>query len=230
MTNHNVPKTDIYPRNNINLYKNTFSETDWTNSHINNILWIEKNKWSRKKIPILKELKYNSLEELEKILKNDFDLVIDIQKIIDPKTNKILAEIFKLKETKTFSLVWEIFKSKYVDKNFIWENHLYNVVEKWAKWKWYWKLMFSLYLEYAKLTDNTLIIPDLEYTNIASMINLYEKFWYKVKYQINWKKNKKETLTEENKKLIKKEILSYKNWNLEQKLPFSVVLEKNDNF
>lgn len=120
-------------------------------------------------------------------------------------------------------LIWEIKISWYKDWSFERDIHLYNVVEEEYRWKWFWKILFSLYSKLSE-ENSDFILPYEEYTNVVSMIKLYENFWYEVKHKVvRWNYLK---LEDSDIKEIEKIIKDYKNWLKEEKLWYTIVLEK----
>lgn len=175
------------------------------------------------------------IQEKENINNNITEILNNLSEAFYTKVEKIKAILWidtvikdnKLSLYKNNDFIWEIFISKYIDWDFKRDIHLYNVIEDKYKWKWYWKIMFELYTSLSE-ENNNFILPEEEYTNVVSMINLYKKFWYIPKYKIiNWMDYFIEldiTDFEEMEKIIS----NYKEWYKEQKLWYTVVLEKEE--
>ncbi len=172
------------------------------------------------------------------IWKNNFDiedilnLWLNFKELLEKfsKEKNIYANInfnkniFSIFNKSNNSLIWEIKLAKYNDNWFKRDVHLYNVIEDDYKWKWFWKILFLLY---KKLTEENsdFILPEEEYTNIVSMINLYKKFWYKPEYKVlKWFSNNLIPLTKDDFKDMEKIINDYKLWNKEEKLDYTVIL------
>lgn len=137
---------------------------------------------------------------------------------------KIDRSKYSIKLYKKWIFIWEIHKDAYRDWIFFTNNHLYKLIEEQFKWKWFWKLLFELYIKKTQ-EDNNFILPDVDYTKKVSIISLYKKFWYK----ITWKISSRWTYIELNKndyKLISKIKEKLKKWIIENKLPNTIILEK----
>jgi len=124
---------------------------------------------------------------------------------------------------KNWDLIWKVLQSRYTDENLSTMAHLYNVVQKKYRWKWYGMILYKLYTELSKI-DSKFFLPKIEYTNVVSMINFYTKNWFKVKSKfISWIEELISSNDFEVFKMIKNEYLS---WLKERNLPYTVVLEK----
>lgn len=172
--------------------------------------------WNRKRVSEITEFKWNSLEEIIDNLEQEKNI-----KIVINHKSKSLSLYDKSNE----KLIWEISIAKYKDGNFLRDIHLYNVVEDEYKWQWWGEIMFDLYDAMTHDLEG-FIMPEEEYTNVVSMINLYNKRWFTPKYKIvDWEDYYIE-LKWEDFILFEEIITEYKSGLQERKLPFTVVLEK----
>jgi len=207
-------KMDEWSQEEWDLY---LDKSEW---NIDSELWIV----SEKVIDTI-EIDNSNLEEYN----NFFDKVEQIQNEknviveVNHKTKALLIH-----DKKNWSLIWEIHRSDYRDGWFFRENHLYNVVEDNYKWKWWWNIMFSLYeLLWSENAD--FIVPEEEYTNIVSMINLYKKFGYEPKFKVlNWVDSPFE-LEDNDIEEFDEIIKNYKEWYKERKLWYTVILVREEN-
>jgi len=221
----NIPYVDTIDRTKKATEDTKFrtTEIDWTKISVDDLLWPDS---IEDEFFIDDHTMNNTNNKLEEIDYNNFENLIDI---IEEKynINIIINENQKelsLKDDKN-KLIWEVKIAKYKDWDFKRDIHLYNVIEDEFKWKWYGSLMFGLYIELTKHNSN-FILPEEEYTNIASMVNLYKKFWYIPKYKIIFWFDVKIDLDENDFKEMEEIISNYKKWYQEQKLWYTVILEK----
>lgn len=202
----NIQEKNNYVNNHIQL-NNLESTKLLTNTQINEIININNFTF------------FGLKEYLEKIYNINILVNNSYKSIIIKKTN--------------WKLIWEILQSNYNYSYSWWYeiNHLYNVIQKKYRWKWWGIILFILYENYLKI-DNSFYLENtdkitLEYTNIVSMIELYKKVWFTIKWKkYLWYEIELEELTSEDCTNMDNIKNKYKKWWLEKKLDFTIVLEK----
>lgn len=70
-------------------------------------------------------------------------------------------------------------------------DHLEKVIEPDFRWKWFWKILLEIFLNYGKINGfKNFSLPKKEYSHKLSSISLFVKyFWYKITWKfIDWEK------------------------------------------
>lgn len=170
------------------------------------------------------DLKHYYYLEGKTFYNNDFfELIKNIEKDKDIQIH--INDNYKtlLIHNSSWELIWEIWQSEYNDWTFSTNNHLYNYVDKKFRWKWWWKLLYELYVELSKI-DNNFILPTKDFTNVVSMVELYKKFWFKVVWKVVYWFD--EPLNSCDLSEINQIIIDYKSGKVERKLDYSIIIEK----
>lgn len=182
---------------------------------------IEETRW---KVVNALDLKFYHLLENKTFLNGDFYWSVENIELFK-NVNVCINNDHKtlLIYTLDWDLIWEIWQSNYDDWFFRTEQHLYNVVEKKYRWNWWGIVLYELYTKLAEL-DQSFILPNFDYTNVVSMVELYKKFWFKIKSKLFlWFDEELSQADYLEMEAIKKE---YKSWRIERKLPYSVMISK----
>lgn len=178
----------------------------------------------------LDQQEWFTIEKIEKETKKKSAKIIDINSLSLEEIEKKAQVKIEIDEKNNFviikTLTWieigKIGQSDYKDWDFFTWEHLLNEIYEEFRWKWYWKLMYEVYLKIAKEKDY--YIPTIEYSKKVSMINLYKKYWFKMESKIvNWIEMK---LAKSDFDYIKSIKENFKKWYLEPELHFTIKLIK----
>lgn len=226
-----LKKTSFIVESILNSKNKAYLISDDENNNLSNFLEklnnVINNLINEVKLKVVKALdlkKYNYSENESAIDSSFYKYVeqLENQKNVDILINYVHKTL--LIHSKDWELIGEIWQSTYDDWSFTTENHLYNVVEKKYRWQWWWKILYELYIELSKI-DSDFILPDKDYTNVVSMVELYKKFWFKVVWKVAyWYDYELSPSNYLEMEIIKK---NYKSWLKEVRLDYSIIVSKN---